>query len=139
MKIFINVKQVGKRKKIIEHEVIQLDFVPTTLRELIERIVVLNVNKFNNSRDQNNIVTYLLTEEIESKMKTGKVGFGNIYNETKAKVDEAITNALQSYEDGIFRVFIGDDEVIGLSQWIELHEEDELTFIRLTMLAGRLW
>ena len=52
---------------------------------------------------------------------------------------EAITNALQSYEDGIFRIFMDDTEAGDLSSPIQLKEESTLTFIRLAMLSGRLW
>ena len=52
---------------------------------------------------------------------------------------EAITNALQSYEDGIFRIFMDDTETGDLSSPIQLKEESTLTFIRLAMLSGRLW
>ena len=52
---------------------------------------------------------------------------------------KAITNALQSYEDGIFRIFMDDTETGDLSSPIQLKEESTLTFIRLAMLSGRLW
>ena len=52
---------------------------------------------------------------------------------------EAIVNALQSYEDGIFRIFMDDTEAGDLSSPIQLKEESTLTFIRLAMLSGRLW
>ena len=52
---------------------------------------------------------------------------------------EAIINALQSYEDGIFRIFLDDAELGELSSSVQLKEESTLTFIRLAMLSGRLW
>ena len=61
------------------------------------------------------------------------------YNEQKQDLEKAIENALQSYEDGIYRVFVNDEEMGEIESEIELKEKDELTFVRLTMLAGRMW
>ena len=65
--------------------------------------------------------------------------FGANYNGKPAAEAEAIINALQSYEDGIFRIFLNDAELGELSSPIQLKEESTLTFIRLAMLSGRLW
>ena len=76
---------------------------------------------------------------MEDKAATGKVGFEANYNGRPAAETEAIINALQSYEDGIFRIFLDDAELGELSSSVQLKEESTLTFIRLTMLSGRLW
>ena len=70
---------------------------------------------------------------------SGKVGFGNIYNEKKADVSRAQENVIMAFEDGLVRVFIGDCEQEKLDDNIDLKEGDVLTFIRLTFLAGRMW
>jgi len=54
------------------------------------------------------------------------------------KIKNARENALRSFDDGLFRIFINDEEVLADSK-ILLNENDSLTFLRLTMLAGRLW
>ena len=54
----------------------------------------------------------------------------------KNTIDFPVT---QSYEDGIFRIFMDDTETGDLSSPIQLKEESTLTFIRLAMLSGRLW
>ena len=43
------------------------------------------------------------------------------------------------FQDGLFRVFLGDTELTELDEKLELQEGDTVTFIRLTMLAGRMW
>ena len=43
------------------------------------------------------------------------------------------------FQDGLFRVFLGDTELTELDEQLELQEGDTVTFIRLTMLAGRMW
>ena len=66
---------------------------------------------------------------MENKATSGKVGFAVNYNGKPAAEVEAITNALQSYEDGIFRIFIDDTETEDLSSPTGLKEESIITFI----------
>lgn len=139
MKIYVNVKQVGSRKNYIAKEEVILNRKPETLRELIELIVTQNVKEFNEGIKNKNMIAYLTTEEIESKIEVGKIAFGEKYNETKQNLQKAIETAYLAYEDGIFTVFIGETETGTLDEKIELKEDDILTFIKFTMLAGRMW
>ena len=56
-----------------------------------------------------------------------------------ADTEKAVRNALQSFEDGIFRIFADGKELESLQEPVSLQEGSELTFVRLTMLAGRMW
>ena len=53
--------------------------------------------------------------------------------------NKAVKIAIESYEDGLYRVFQGNDEIKNLDEIISFSQECEFTFIKLTMLAGRLW
>ena len=106
---------------------------------MIEAIVSWQVCEYNERLQQSEVLKYLTQEEVENKTASGKVGFAVNYNGKPAAEVETITNALQSYEDGIFRIFMDDTEAGDLSSPIQLKEESTLTFIRLAMLSGRLW
>ena len=135
MKAYIQVKQLGKRKCCIEKLPVDFSVPPTNVQELIASIVSWQVSEYNDRLQQSEVLQYLTREEVEDKAASGKVN----YNGRPAAETEAIVNALQSYEDGIFRIFIDDTEAGGLSSPVVLKEETTLTFIRLTMLSGRLW
>ncbi len=139
MKIFINVKQAGNRKNYIEKEEVNLKLKPLTLRELIELIVTQNVKEFNEGLKSKNMISYLTEEEIEKKIEIGKISFEEKYNQNSQNTQKAIETAYLAYEDGIFTVFIGETETGNLDEKIELKEDDTLTFIKFTMLAGRMW
>jgi hypothetical protein len=139
VKIYINVKQAGVRKQFIARQEFYLEAVPKTLRELITVIVTNNVKNFNNKIDQKFILNYLTAEEINDKLILGKVSFGEINNDKKANLDKALESAFLAYEDGIFRVFVEEQETGSLDDLIDVKEEDVLTFVRLTMLSGRMW
>ncbi len=139
MKLYVNVKQAGSRKNYITKEEINLKNVPKTLGELIGEVVANNVREFNEKVKGLKVIDYLTSEEIKGKLQVGKVSFGEMNNTTKASLSKALECAYLAYEDGIYRVFIGEAEAGGLNEPLEVQEGDVLTFIRLTMLAGRMW
>lgn len=69
----------------------------------------------------------------------GKFAFGVHYNENDINEAKAVKTALDAVRDGIVRVFKGNDELIGLENELEISEGDVFTFVRLTMLSGRMW
>lgn len=139
MNLSVNVKQLGKRKNVIENKKFSVDPVPSTTAELIIAIVIRQVQEYNERLEQSDLLKYLTEEEIKKKSVSGKISFQVNYNGMAANAQKAVYNALQSFEDGIFRVFLNDRELESLNDAICLKEEDTLTFIRLTMLAGRIW
>jgi len=139
MKVYVNVKQIGKRKNKIDKKKYEISEKITTVKELLTEFVTINVNEFNNGFTENDIVPYLTDEKINDLSDAGKISFGVDYNGQKQDLEKAVENALQSYEDGIYRIFVNDAEVGEIDCEINLKENDELTFVRLTMLAGRMW
>lgn len=140
MNLKINLKQIGQRKQ----KIVPVDFdytpVPKTLRELIVQTVTSCVNSYNErARGGENNGNLLSKNQIEDMADMGKIAFGINYGGREQELDKAVSNALQAFEDGIYRVFLNDNELKKLDGKIELKESDSLTFIRLTMLAGRMW
>lgn len=135
MKVYVNIKQIGKRKNTVDKEEYQINNNINTVRELIEEFVQICVTQFNDKK----VVDYLLTSEIEDKSDIGKIDFGDKENKTKQDLQKAIDNAVQSYEDGIYRIFINENELGKIDESVSVKNDDELTFVRLTMLAGRMW
>lgn len=139
MQIYIYVKQLGKRRNVVDKKTIQLDKIPDNTAALIAGIVALQVREYNQRLEQCELLNYLTDEDIQIKAATGKINFGVNYNGMPADMEKAIRNALQSFEDGIFRVFVDGKELESLEESVMLKEGSELTFVRLTMLAGRMW
>ncbi|WP_342433267.1 hypothetical protein [Neobacillus sp. FSL H8-0543] len=139
MKVFVSVKQAGKRKEFIKEEELVLNGNPSTLRELITEIIHKNVESYNSRPLDSKLVHYLSFDEIESQVSTGKVGFGYRVNEQQADAEKAIETAMLAFTDGLYRVFIGDEESESLDAPLAIKEGDVLTFIRFTMLSGRMW
>lgn len=139
MKVFVNVKKLGKRKNSITQVPYELPFAPVTVRELIEQMVSLCVRDYNERMENQELLKNLSIADMKEQADSGKISFGVNYGEKKADEQQATENALQCFEDGIFRIFCGKEEWKNLNENIHLSEGSELTFIRLTMLSGRMW
>ncbi|WP_152393264.1 hypothetical protein [Paenibacillus guangzhouensis] len=139
MRVAITVKSIGKRKNALTRLPVELPHLPQTLREFITALVEWNVRGLQERQQQLSIVPYLSEREVEERAEHGKVGFGAIYHEGIPDMSGAIATAILAFEDGLYRVFIGDSEVESLDEPLTLQEDDEIALIRFTMLAGSFW
>lgn len=139
MKIYVNIKQIGKRKNKIDKKEYEIKGKIETVKDLLREFVTINVKEFNEGLTENDVVPYLTDEKINDLSDAGKISFGVDYNGKEQDLEKAIESALQSYEDEIYRVFVNDEELGKINDKLDLQENDELTFVRLTMLAGRMW
>ena len=137
MHLYINMKQLGKRKNMVDKVAFFYEKAPESLRELIGETVKICVANYIDRMDKGEAV--LSKEQIEDMSQIGKIAVGIVYGEKKPDVQKAIETAVQGFEDGLFRVFLGDRELENLDEKVEFAEGNEITFIRLTMLAGRMW
>jgi len=140
MQVQVNVKRIGKRRNAIETRPYEIGEVHD-VSALIAAFVTAEVTRFNARAEVGETaLRYLTSEEIADAATVGKIGFGADYNGQVQDTAAAIENARQSFEDGIYRIFINGVEVgDALSAPIALRENDAITFVRLTMLAGRMW
>ena len=137
MHLYINMKQLGKRKNMVDKVAFSYETAPEPLRVLIGETVKLCVSDYIDRMYRGEAV--LSEKKIEDMSQIGKIAFGIVYGEKKPDVQKAIETAVQGFEDGLFRVFLGDRELENLDEKVEFAEGNEITFIRLTMLAGRMW
>lgn len=137
LKIYL--KQIGQRKQTVAPIDFEYSPVPGTVRELITQTVVACVNAYNERVRQGDLRANPVTEkQIEDMASVGKIAFGINYGGREQDIGKAVDNALQSFEDGLYRVFLNDREPERLDDNLDLHDGDSLTFIRLTMLTGRI-
>ncbi len=139
MNIKITIKQLGKKRDKIADADFWLGNEPTTVRELIEEAVCTCVREYNSTVEKNESLQPLSEETMENMSEIGKIAFGINYGGKKADEKEAKEVAIQAFEDGLVRIFHGEEELAGLDESIVVKEEDRFTFIRLTFLAGRIF
>lgn len=142
MEIKVNIKHMGKRKSQVAPVTYNLPLGTDgffTVRELITELTKSGVETYNEKLEQPELLKCLTREEVDSKAQSGKISFGAIYGERRADLAHAVDNAIQCFEDGIYRIFLNDRPLEVLEETLSVTEQDTFTFVRLTMLAGRLW
>ena len=137
MKIIINVKGLS-RKKVIHQEEVELKNKISTTKDLITELVKINVEKFNKKIDEKDILSIITNENIAKAARIGKIG-DEVHGDKKANLKKALDTAYLAFEDGLYCIFINDEQTEKLDDRLNLKDGDILTLIRLTMLAGRMW
>ncbi len=142
LQLTISARAVGKRKPLVpdwqvpwppeEHDAGE----PLTLRQLLTRIVLQEIQAFQQRQQRGQFVRILTEKEIGEGLAKGRVDSGgrNLWQTVKA--EEAVAAALQAFEDGLYLVILDGEEQRELDRQIFLQANSHLVFVRLVMLAG---
>lgn len=146
MKIFFEQKKPGRTKQTIEPVAVEIDGCPASVGALIEVTVRSCVAAFNKKAasspedpDIGDAGEVLDEQAISELAETGRVAFGIVYGNRQADADKAVANALQCYEDGMFRMFLNGVPLGDIHSPVEVRKGACLSVVRLTLLAGRMW
>ena len=140
MRLNVQIKQLGVRGKKVSPVPFDIDGIPATAEELIAATVKKCVDDYNERVLKGDCSVSPLSEhQIKDMADIGRITFGICYGDRQQDPGKAVDNAVQAFKDGIVCVFINDVKLLSADQKIELKEDDVLSFIRLTMLAGRMW
>lgn len=137
MDLQIKLKRLGKKK--VHTVQAQIDDVPKTLKALIESCVRGEVGRYNKERQAAPLLHFLSPNDIAYQAEAGKVNFADINNKTLADQEQAIEDALLAFTDGLFVVFMDDEELTTLDTPLTLKQNSEVTFIRMIFLSGSMW
>ena len=137
--INVNVKSVSNKKNKIRTVTIPYSENITDIRGLLEETVRFCVDSYNERRENSELLKTLSSAQIEDQASQGKVSFGVNYGENNADLSKAIPDALEAFSDGIVVLFVDDEKFENLDDRVEIEKIESLTFIKLTMLAGRMW
>ena len=137
--VYFKMKKLGKQKSVdLQPVPFILEERPVTLRELLIALTKLGVQQYNARKDEGQILSYLTKDEIAAQAVRGKIASG-LRGGADAVEEQAVENTIQCFEDGIYRIFLNDRALENLEERLTITEKDSFTFVRLTMLAGRLW
>ena len=141
MYLTVSAKHLGQKRPLISNKIIEInDIGPNpTVQCLIEAVVDQQVREYNSKPLERSLLSFMDQETIDDAARTGKVGFGTIYNESKADPVAAKQTALRAFLDGLFVLFADDREFTDINEIITIHPTTVITFIRLTFLAGGYW
>ena len=146
MKILFEQKKPGRLKQTIKPMVVDIDLKNHTVDGLITSTVKRFVEIYNDSFsqtpeefDNDTQHAVISSRDISDLAEAGRVAFGIVFGGKPVVEEEAIINALQCYEDGLFRIFLNGTQLGRGKEYIDIKEGDTVTIVRLTMLAGRMW
>lgn len=139
MKIRINVKGASRRKAAVVQQVREYPDRCMTVEAFLTETVRQNVREYNERKEAGEILRLFSADVIKEKAESGKVSYGDPMDERKADAEKAVETALQCFDDGIVALFADGVRYTERAQQMNLSEHSEVTFIRLTFLAGRMW
>lgn len=126
-----------RRRGVREHE-LTLELAPGEVpaRRLIEAAVAAEVSAFQARAEENSFVRVLSADGLREDLARGAIRLGDPEAETPdVDIAAATEAALLAFDDGIFKVFVGEREVeAGTPAWLE--DGASVLFLRLVPLAG---
>lgn len=137
--ILVSLKHMGNVAKKVKEYPITLENRPTTFGELIEETVKACISAYTARAEAAVSPAPLTEEQYEGMREIGKFAFGFHYNENGVSEEKAVSTAIEAVTDGLVRVFKGTEELCDLNEKISINENDVFTFVRLTMLSGRIF
>lgn len=108
---------------------------PYRVRDLIAKLVRESVRDFH-LREKGDAFAVLTSEAVAEGLRKGKFGRGREEAQT-VDLEAATGQALQAFEDGLFLLFVDDEEKRSLEEAVYLRPDTRITLIRLTALTGR--
>jgi len=141
--MIISAKQLGKKKPPVDDwhytppdEIFNSGDGGITLRKLIIRIVLDEVDAYNERQKQQSFIKVLTQKKIDDAAKSGKISMGGAEETQFANSEAAAVEAIQAFEDGLYLVFLDGAEQTDLDAQVYISTESNMTFIKLTFLAG---
>lgn len=139
MTVYVMLKNPSNLHRAVKPCPMVLATEPHTLRELITACVDACITAYRERAKESQNPTSLSDEEFAGMEALGKFAFGVHYNDKEIDRTKAAATALQAVEDGLVRIFHGEEELTEPDALLTLPEGATLTFIRLTFLTGRMW
>ncbi len=141
MQIKVTIKQLGKKHPFLKEQPLEIEEIGSTptLKQFLLAVVTQQVNAFNDRKSNKSVLPFLTETQVQEQVSTGKVGFGDIYDDRKANLEKAQNRMLEAFEDGLFVVFCNDKQLEKLDATITINSDSVFTFIRLAFLSGSYW
>jgi len=139
LRLFYQQKVIGKKSRKLEKFPFSIEEPVITLQDLLVQLVTQQVQQFNEKMVDTPLHLYLTDQQLVDAAQYGKVQFGEKKRDTVQSVDHAISTMLQAFQNELFLVLHNEEPLDSLSTPLNIQEDDVFTFIKLTMLAGRIW
>jgi hypothetical protein len=113
-----------------------IELADLSLRSLLTHLVFAEVSAFETRQSQRRLLRILSPEQIQLGVEQGKIESGGSELDQKVDANTAVEVALQAFEDGLYFVFVDDDQIENLDAKVMLKPTSQLLFLRLVPLVG---
>lgn len=139
MQLFYQQKVIGKKSRKLQKIPFTIEEPIHTLRDLLIVLVTKEVQAYNEKSIDTPMYLFITEQHLQDAATHGKIHFGDKKSSTEQAEDEAISTMLQAFEDELFLVLHNNEQLNTLTAPLTILEDDIFTFIKLTMLSGRIW
>ncbi|GGK29956.1 hypothetical protein GCM10008955_24660 [Deinococcus malanensis] len=133
--MLVETKLVGRRTPF-EHRTIELPDGPHTLRSLLTHLVGIEVERYRDRQAEVGLLRVLTDPELTQGAAQGRIAIAPQERAGPVELDQAVNTALCAFGDGLYYVFIDDEQVMSLDEPLTLQPDSTLLLLRLTALAG---
>jgi hypothetical protein len=132
----ISGKVIGKSQPVFADWKLSIPEGETSLEDLLVQIVRSEVEEFQERQNQRRLTKILSAKEIELDATRGKIESGGSDLQQDVNIEEVIDTAIQAFKDGLYLVFIDDEQKEDLQASVRIRSNSELLFLRLIPLVG---
>lgn len=136
VEVTVAAKQIGNRRVLAPAMPLELEGGPCTLSELLARVVADEVAVYEERRSDRALLRVLTEDEVRRGVALGGVDLGGRDLPAAPPVAVAIERAVEAFTDGLYFVFIDDQQIESLDDMVHLREGSQILFVRLVALAG---
>lgn len=133
--MIVETKIVGRRTPF-EHRPVDLPGTAYTLGELLTHLVTLEVSAYTDRQQRVGLLRVMTEPELGSAAASGRVAVAPQAHSGPADLAEARRVALRAFGDGMYYVFVDDQQIETLDEPLTLRADSTVLLLRLTALAG---
>lgn len=133
--MIVETKIVGRRTPF-ERRPTPLPDGPQTLQSLLTHLVHQEVAAYQERQDSVGLLRVLTERELVDGTLSGKISLAPQQRGGMVTPEDAAQTALRAFEDGLYYVFVDDQQIQTLDQPLPLRPDSTLLLLRLTALAG---
>lgn len=136
-RIVIEVKVGLRRTPQWARRELELDTDPATVAELLEAVVRHEVREFAERKSAAAMLQVLTERQLNEGAEAGRIVFGDQEPDPRRPdVEQAIEVAKLAFQDGLFFLFVNEQQKEYLADRLSWDGGREVMFLRLTPLVG---
>ncbi|WP_235692750.1 hypothetical protein [Deinococcus aquaedulcis] len=133
--MIVETKIVGRRTPF-ERRPLEVPAGPQTLRSLLIHLVEQEVAAYHERQNSVGVLRVLTERELSEATLTGRVSTSPQAPGGTVSTEDAVRTALTGFGDGLYYVFVDDEQVETLDTPLTLRPDSTLLLVRLTALTG---